>query len=238
VRLWGSLSFRLTILYALVFGLSVTLLMTVYYFVNVRQPIEAIKVATVAQSDALAVHYRADDPSDLIAALQRRANTPAGRTPYHALISKDGRVLTKNLPSWSAPAEAGWLMIEADTYYNGEDNDHMALVYDRRLPDGARLLVGLDIEDLRERQATVFDATRWMIGGGLLFGLLGGILMSRAIGQRIESIGATARRVMTGNLDERIPTHGSGDDFDQLAETLNLMLHRIEQLLEYPARLR
>ncbi|MEJ2389618.1 MAG: HAMP domain-containing sensor histidine kinase [Chromatiaceae bacterium] len=37
---------------------------------------------------------------------------------------------------------------------------------------------------------------------------------------------------MDGDLSRRVPTDGTGDDFDQLAVNLNRMLERIEQLLE------
>ena len=124
-----------------------------------------------------------------------------------------------------------WVSIEADTYHNGEEYDHTALVLDQRLPDGSRLMVGRDIEELRQRQATLLEAARWLIFGGVLFGLVGGIVMSRAIGKRVDSINVTARRVMDGDLSERIPTYKSGDDLDRLAETLNLMLNRIQGLL-------
>src|SRR5690606_38989815 len=39
-------------------------------------------------------------------------------------------------------------------------------------------------------------------------------------------------RVMAGSMTERIPLRGTGDDFDDLAETLNLMLRRIEESVE------
>jgi signal transduction histidine kinase len=56
--------------------------------------------------------------------------------------------------------------------------------------------------------------------------------MSRVIGRRIESISEAARGVMEGNLAGRVPMLGSGDDFDRLAEVLNDMLNRIENLVE------
>lgn len=56
--------------------------------------------------------------------------------------------------------------------------------------------------------------------------------MSRVIGRRIESIASTARRVIDGDLSGRVPVRGSGDDFDRLSVTLNVMLARIEALVE------
>jgi signal transduction histidine kinase len=48
---------------------------------------------------------------------------------------------------------------------------------------------------------------------------------------RIESINATSRAIMLSDLDKRIPLRGSHDEWDRVAENLNLMLDRIETLM-------
>jgi signal transduction histidine kinase len=52
----------------------------------------------------------------------------------------------------------------------------------------------------------------------------------RTVG-RIESINATSRAIMLSGLDKRIPLRGSNDEWDRVAENLNLMLDRIETLM-------
>jgi signal transduction histidine kinase len=56
--------------------------------------------------------------------------------------------------------------------------------------------------------------------------------MGAAIGRRLDIVNRSARRVMAGDLGERIPLSGTGDDFDELAQTLNAMLARMEELVE------
>jgi signal transduction histidine kinase len=58
-----------------------------------------------------------------------------------------------------------------------------------------------------------------------------GILISRAMMARIETVTETSRRIMAGDLSRRIPLSGSGDELDRLAESLNAMLARIEELM-------
>src|SRR5947199_8893988 len=53
----------------------------------------------------------------------------------------------------------------------------------------------------------------------------------RTVG-RIESINATSRAIMLSGLDKRIPLRGTNDEWDRVAENLNLMLDRIETLME------
>jgi signal transduction histidine kinase len=60
----------------------------------------------------------------------------------------------------------------------------------------------------------------------------GAVMMSRSTAKRLETINATSRRIMRGDLSQRIPTRGTHDEFDQLAANLNGMLDRIQQLMD------
>ena len=55
--------------------------------------------------------------------------------------------------------------------------------------------------------------------------------MSRNLLRRVEQVNRTSERVMAGNLSDRVPVAGSGDEFDQLAANLNRMLDQIERLM-------
>ena len=73
-----------------------------------------------------------------------------------------------------------------------------------------------------------------MISGiALIFVLaaVASILVTRRTVGRIESINATSRAIMQSGLDKRIPLRGSHDEWDRVAENLNLMLDRIETLM-------
>ena len=57
------------------------------------------------------------------------------------------------------------------------------------------------------------------------------ILVTRRSVGRIEQINATSRAIMQSGLDQRIPLRGTNDEWDRVAENLNLMLERIETLM-------
>ena len=48
----------------------------------------------------------------------------------------------------------------------------------------------------------------------------------------MDSVTRTAEAIIAGDLSQRIALAGSGDDFDRLSTTLNLMLDKIQNLLE------
>jgi signal transduction histidine kinase len=49
--------------------------------------------------------------------------------------------------------------------------------------------------------------------------------------ERVDAMSASARRIMGGDLDQRLDTTGAGDELDRLAENLNAMLARIGELM-------
>jgi hypothetical protein len=71
----------------------------------------------------------------------------------------------------------------------------------------------------------------WGLGVMALFGIGGGYWVSRNLLARIDTLAATTRTIMAGELGGRLPVTGSGDELDRLSESLNLMLARIEQLM-------
>src|SRR5258707_15695022 len=98
-------------------------------------------------------------------------------------------------------------------------------------PSGDRLLVGRDISDLDSFADHIKTAV--ILAAALIFALAGmaSILVTRRTVGRIESINATSRAIMLSGLDKRIPLRGTNDEWDRVAENLNLMLDRIETLM-------
>jgi signal transduction histidine kinase len=99
------------------------------------------------------------------------------------------------------------------------------------LPGGERLLVGRDISDLDSFADQIKAAV--ISVGALIFVLAAvvSILVTRRTVGRIEQINATSRAIMQSGLDKRIPLRGTNDEWDRVAENLNLMLDRIETLM-------
>jgi len=229
VKLLRSLTFRLALYYAGLFTLSVLLLGALYYVIAIRAPLESVEHGLAEEAREFAALHDREGLAVLATALERRVAEPAPRLAYHVLLDPTGRALTANLPSWPRAAGEEWIRVEADVAQEGDEDEHEALVNDRTFADGSRLLLGRDIDDLDEVQEAVTDTLVWLLPAILLLSLAGGALMSRAIGRRIEGVAAAARGVIAGDLTERVALRGTGDDFDRLGETLNLMLDRIEQ---------
>ena len=230
--LFGSLSFRLAVTYVGLFAASLLLVLGSFYMIVIRMPLHAAERHIEQESQTFGDMYRMEGAATLAERLRIRAHETGGRKPFHAFIGADGRVITANLPSWPRRQLHGWSRVEADDYLDGDEVDYDSLTLDTAFPDGARLLIGRDVEDISETEETLASGAMAVFVVSILVGVLGGALMSLAIGRRIEAVNVTARQVMAGDMSQRVPVRGSGDDFDRLAETLNLMLARIEEALE------
>ena len=226
-----SLTVRLTLVYMALFCGSIGIMLAVTYVGGVWRPLRDVEADIRRQSDALVEVYDAQGRDALIRDLERRARTTRSRLAYHVLVAPNGAVVAANLIDWPKVRGPEWRRYEFGTYATGFEEEHEAVVRDLALRGGYRLLVGLDTEDLDEREDMIFEALSWGAGMTLALGLIGGLVMTYSVSQRLESINRAARAVIAGDLSGRVALRGSGDDFDQLSATLNEMLARIEALV-------
>ncbi|MCG6116439.1 MAG: methyl-accepting chemotaxis protein, partial [Mesorhizobium sp.] len=114
---------------------------------------------------------------------------------------------------------------EADRY-------HMAVAEVVTLPNGMRVLVGRDTTDVERIRTVVRDAlvlALGLMGAGALFAWL---FVGRRALQRLDLMSVSSRRILAGDLNERLPVAGTGDEFDRLSENMNLLLARVALLQE------
>ncbi len=182
--------------------------------------------------DDLIADYRQQGSAGLRQLIATRLAGPRSRDAAVLLDDPHGNHLAGNIEDWppTLPFEAGWQPITL--YRVGRDLPEPMGVIASRLPDGTHLLVGHVIEgDLRVRRLT----GEAMIAALLLavpLALLGAIVATRVITSNVERIAETARRVGMGDLSLRVPhAEDSRDAFGDLAEAINLMLARIEELV-------
>ncbi|NOJ38092.1 ATPase [Bradyrhizobium sp. WSM 1791] len=88
-----------------------------------------------------------------------------------------------------------------------------------------------DISDLDSFSDQIKAAVISSIALMFLVAGVASILVTRRTVGRIEAINATSQAIMLSGLDKRIPLRGTHDEWDRVAENLNLMLDRIETLM-------
>ncbi len=230
-KLFRTTTFRLSLTYLALFS-AAAIVAIVYIYWNTTVLLSRQLNQTIdAELKGLAEQYRAGGLDQLVRTVAERSATP-GNSLY-LVADSEGRRLAGNLSAvtpnlWNSlgPVEFVYRRPAA-----GGVENRLAFANVFRLPSGYRLIVGRDIEDRRELARMVRSAMLWGLGVMAVFGIGGGYWVSRKLLARIDALSDTSRTIMEGDLTGRLPVNGSGDELDRLAQSLNLMLARIEQLM-------
>jgi signal transduction histidine kinase len=177
--------------------------------------------------------YERSGRDGLIAEIQQRIADGNFANNVYMLADPSLAALAGNLREWppTTTASSGWTEFRASEALPNAANRPLLRAMLQTFPNGDRLLVGRDISDLDSFADQIKAAI--ISAAALLFVIAGvaSILVTRRTVGRIESINATSRAIMQSGLDQRIPLRGTHDEWDRVAENLNLMLDRIETLM-------
>ena len=233
IRLLETSTFRLALIYLALFGVSALALLG-FLYVRTALVMEQQTIDTIdAEITGLNEQYLARGLTGLLQVIERRSAANPNLASVYLLTDPFGNRIAGNLSSLPS-GQVGpdnWARFEIQVPDGDEVKNHRALGQAFRVSGDFRLLVGRDIESLQRTQSLMQKAIGWGVGLTLLLGLAGGFLMSRGMLSRIDAINRTTRRIMAGDLSQRISLKGSRDEFDVLAGNLNAMLDQIERLL-------
>ena len=223
-----SSTFRLALVYASLFGVSVMLLLAFIYWSTAGYMTRQTEAAIEAEIDTFAERYRSTGLPGLVRLIEERLED---RTSLYLLADPAYRPLVGNLERWpqARRGQGGWLELQIRRDPGGAQP---ALARTFTLPGAFHLLVGRDVAALSRTKRLITRTLVWGLGLTVLLALTGGVLMSRSTARRIEAIRRTGSEIMRGDLSRRIPRDGSNDDFDQLAVHLNEMLDRIAAAMD------
>jgi signal transduction histidine kinase len=233
-KLFRTTTFKLTLVYLTVFALFAAFLLG-YFALNTRRLItEQITDTVNAEITGLSEQYRLGGIRRLVIVVDARARRPG--SSLYLVTTFAGEALAGNVTALPPGTldNPGWV----ETVYRRLDEaegpkhpEHQALVRVFQLPGGFRLLVGRDLDERERLYHIVLAAGRWSVGIVIVLGLAGGLFVTRRVLRRVDAMTETTRTIMDGDLGERLPVAGTGDELDRLAENLNAMLERIEALM-------
>jgi signal transduction histidine kinase len=229
-----STTFRIALLYVVLFAGSVAALLGFVHYATAGYLARQTDTAIANETAELANRYRQGGIQALARIISNKATTNIGRRSVYLLADGNLDPIAGNISRWPeevAPDEAGWLEFTLSGAPGGPDPVR-ARVF--RLGQGGELhlLIGRNVASQRSFQRVIASAMFWGLGLTVGLAVLGGLVMSRSIARRLERINRTAREVMAGDLDRRVPSRGGNDEFDRLADNLNAMLDQIQYLME------
>jgi len=227
-----STAFRITLIYVLLFGLSVSIILGFVYWSTIITETNQTDEDINAEIRALSEVYRGEGYPGLVTMLSERIEQQRPGDPnLYLLTDNQFRPLVQNISGWPrlAQVEKGdWLVFNFDVGSKEYSARARTFVVENRF----NLLVGKSMRDLATLNALVSKALVWGLLLTLVLGLVGGFMMRQILSSRLASINQTSREIMQGDLRKRIHTRGTEDEFDELADNLNSMLDQIEHGME------
>ncbi|PKA40361.1 two-component sensor histidine kinase [Rhizobium sullae] len=234
--LFKSTAVRLSALYILLFAICAATL--VFYVTAMSQRLlnGQIREAVQQEVDVVRRAYDLGGINALLRAMERRTRQPGAN--LYVIAGPSGDILAGNVASVQAGVfeETGWTSVpfsyQRYTDSGGGERRHMAIANIFVLDNGLRILVGRDLGEPERFRVLVRQAL--MIALAIMG--LGAIIIWFGIGRnalkRIDRMSAASKKIMAGDLSQRLPVGVSGDEFDRLSVSLNTMLERIEKLNE------
>ncbi len=225
-RLLRTSSFRLTLLYTLTTAICFAVMFAVMILSATHYMKEQIDGAVQAELREIEIQAQGASSGSLVPVID--SSTKSGNGFRYALISPNGELISGDLPVLRfSPGLLESLSIPA----NGTHPPMTMRGICRETNDGGLLVVLASDRQVNELQE--FISRSFLLGAVVALGLvlLAGSLISAASLRRIEQMSQSSRDIVHGDLAQRIPLNGSGDEFDHLASSLNSMLDRITSLM-------
>jgi signal transduction histidine kinase len=229
-RLLRTSSFRLAIQSAMLSALGAILVFAIIYHAS-ENAVRSELDSTVGSEVADVISDAKDDASFLKSVQVATAESDG---TFYALTAADGTQIAGNLEISPRAAErwTGWRTMQGEDGINLPAHITAIRGLAARLSNGDTLYVAENASALRSLNHLIRNAFITVFGVILIIGIASGLLVARGALRRIEAISETSRDIMSGDLSRRIALKGTGDEFDRLSENLNLMLARIQSLME------
>ncbi len=182
------------------------------------------------QFDMLRSDFK-QDGREAVISLVRHHEQRSRDSPVHFLVfNRDGTVAAGDAPI--TVAQEGWQTLAVRSQDVGHRSVQTVRSYGERFGDDTFVLVTHDTQDLHQTRELIITSFAVALGLTVILALGGSLIIGRTLLGRVEDVNRTARAIMEGDLSRRIPVVGAGDELGGLAEILNRMLARIQELME------
>lgn len=227
LKRWSRTTFGLVTIVGAVFALT-TLAIGIIAFAVTHEALEQQLDHRIATETAALIDEGDDGPEGVAAAIARREAARSTASLDFRLVDPENRTLAGSLDA-QVPKTPGYIELLP---YTRDGEQRIAQSLTTLLPSGHRLLVAADRAVIDEMDASLLRLFIGTFGVMLALGVGAAWIVGIVTKGRLSRIDQTAQAIIGGDLSQRMPISGAGDEFDRVAETLNRMLDRIGTLME------
>jgi signal transduction histidine kinase len=231
-RIFATTAFRLSAIYLAVF--TAFAVGFVFYISYSTDRLLAAQLRETIEADVRGIEeqHRIGGTAAVVSAVEARSREPGAN--LYLIADANGVAIAGNIAE--VPREllrnaSGNPVILPYTLETGSTRERLAMVESVVLPGGLHMVIGRDLAESERFRGIILRSLGWAVALLAVLGIVGWIYVSRRVLSRIDQATAASRRIMEGDLSERLEIAGTGDEFDRLAASLNAMLDRIEMLL-------
>jgi signal transduction histidine kinase len=200
--------------------------LVVVYRSGERIILQRERAEALAERDLLAELDQEQGLANMVSSVARRSRYSAGGERY-GLFSEGGAPLAGDIAAFDpAFTDADWKVVRVRA--PAPATLHIVTTV---LPDGARLVVGRDLSNVRKFERSILEGFLAALAIVTVSGLAAGYILNARMLRRVDAIAATAERIAAGDLSARTPVSDPHDPFGRVGVSLNAMLERIEELM-------
>lgn len=231
-----TLTFKFYLVFAIVVGVSAFAVLAILYASFSYDYFNEVHGAIIDEVDSAAISYKKEGVSGFESLVAQRTQSRSFDQFYYLLVDKDNKKIAGNLDEWPKfqTFGDGWLSFEKTLLQAGDKDVHSHDFVGRsiELEDGNKLIAARLYSDVIERINLVGGILIQSMAVTILVGVLWGAFISAWFQRRLEAVNSAIHTIMNGDLSERIPVDSRSSDFEDLIANLNVMLDRIEQLMQ------
>ena len=225
-----SAGVRFAAVYALLLALSAAALALFLWYETAGLLDRQTEAAILADAQGLSERWVGGGLPALVMAVDDRLAQDVDDDAIYLVADAQQHKIVGNLQRWPAGVAAPGIWYELPVERAGVKS--VARVQQIDLPGGFRLLVGRDARVRAQLRSMLSDAMLWAMVVVVAMASAGAIVVRSLFRRTIANISSTSTAIAAGDLGQRVRLSGRGDEFDQLAETINDMLERIGRLMD------
>ena len=230
LSLFRSASLRFAAVYALLLAASAAALAMFLWWSTAGLLDRQTEAAIRADAQGLSERWAEGGLPALVLTIEDRLAGNVDDDAIYLLVDPMMRRIAGNLERWPATVRQPDAWYEMPVRRAGITSLARMQRYD--LPNGFHLLIGRDVQVRAQLRTLLTDALLWALVIVGAMATAGALLVRSLFRRTLANVSATASAIAAGDFAQRVKLSGRGDEFDQLAETINDMLDRIGRLMD------
>jgi signal transduction histidine kinase len=233
-KVFASYTFRFLSAYVASLSVAVMIILVIVYLTLSRGYFDKLNQSIIDEQEVFSQIYQREGVAGARAYIDSQMASYDRNRFFYLVVDRDYRKLVGNLDSWPSYTDygGGWLSFELDILELDDESVNSDFVgRSAQLPGGEYVLAARLYEDVIESASLVSGALFRSMLVTIVLGTIGGAIVAGMSVKRIDAMNKSIRRIMVGDLSERIKVSDQQGDFRELAYNINLMLDRIQSLM-------